>query len=243
MTLPDGVNWEDSPLLDFSKRPSLTLLPDLIRLMVVGNLVSMYGGLLEENGHCRILDVAAGYGELYAYLQNNRKARGAKWEYVGLDVDDRKQARAQKQFPKIDYRLANFEIPGDVAAYSSHRVFDVVVSTETIEHLRKSDGERFIAECMEALSRPAGTFILTSPFTPFANSPGHLYEWGLAEMENFIHDKGWVIKDTFGLKGHTRAVRKYNSAWTQNRVPSTLLRALPTEAGEGDVAVFIIVWR
>jgi 2-polyprenyl-3-methyl-5-hydroxy-6-metoxy-1,4-benzoquinol methylase len=79
--------------------------------------------------------------------------------------------------------------------------FDVIVSTEFIEHITREELEPFIAE-VKRLLKPEGIFIGSTPnkWLPTTN-PFHLYEYTLEELRE-IFEKHFKIIEMFddGLK-------------------------------------------
>src|SRR4051812_5081957 len=102
--MPAGVNWEDSPLFDFTRSPRLSLFPDLCRLLQVGWLSIHYSQVDTLPKKIKLLDVACGFGELLKILRSQRLAKDARIQYIGLDIDNRKLTRARELMPKGDFR-------------------------------------------------------------------------------------------------------------------------------------------
>lgn len=111
-----------------------------------------------------VLDVACGTGVGAALL----KAAGARRVW-GIDIDADSVAYAMARYPQCDF--AQSEATNLCLADAS---VDVVVSFETIEHLR--DQQRFVIEC-ERVMRPGGIFICSTPNTT-------IYQW---QSENPFH--------------------------------------------------------
>ena len=102
---------------------------------------------------CRVLDVGCGNG----FLAGRFLQRGYK--VVGLDLSEEGIAIARKTYP-----AARFEVfPADehVLENLNEAPFDLVVSTEVVEHLYAP--RPFVQGCYSAL-RPGGRFICSTPY-------------------------------------------------------------------------------
>lgn len=215
-------------------------MPDMLRHFIVAHLVNVYGKLQEENRLVRILDVACGFGEQLHILKTNRVGAGTRLAYTGLDVDPRKRARAVELNPSIDYRL------GDITTSfwsMVDRRYDVVISTETLEHLRKEDGQKFLENCMSVVA-PGGHMILTCPNPNLhRDNPWHLYEWPREELAAFITaHKTWEVVDQFDIKIPSRDIKKVVNlpAKTGMRVPNELLRGAIAGVAPGTVMIYVL---
>jgi SAM-dependent methyltransferase len=101
----------------------------------------------------RILDVGCGNGALCGIL------RDLGHEVVGIDLSEQGIAVARKAWPELRFELlaADDELMGKLCC----EPFDVVVSTEVVEHLYAP--RSFIDGCWAAL-KPGGRLILTTPY-------------------------------------------------------------------------------
>jgi len=123
-----------------------------------------------------ILDAACGVG----YGSQILAQAGAR-SVVGADISKKAIDYARRTFACPTTRFVNSaveDLPVPAAC------FDIVMSFETIEHLRCP--ERFVAE-MHRVLRPGGVFICSTPNKHFANrgktaNPYHLSEMGFAEF-------------------------------------------------------------
>jgi 2-polyprenyl-3-methyl-5-hydroxy-6-metoxy-1,4-benzoquinol methylase len=101
----------------------------------------------------RVLDVGCGNG----FTCGEFLRRGCK--VVGIDLSEQGIALARTNFPE-----GRFEILGadqDILQNLAEEPFDLVVSTEVVEHLYAP--REWAAGCYAAL-RPGGTFICTTPY-------------------------------------------------------------------------------
>jgi ubiquinone/menaquinone biosynthesis C-methylase UbiE len=110
----------------------------------------------------RVLDVACGIGYGSAILAQH----GAN-HVVGLDISPEAIAFGTKEYQAANLLLRT----GDACNLPfDDSMFDVVVSFETIEHLK--DPERLLAEISRVL-KPEGRCICSSPNRDFVPSAGH----------------------------------------------------------------------
>ena len=110
---------------------------------------------------CRVLDVGCGNG----FLAGQFLQRGC--QVVGLDLSEQGVEIARKTYPK-----ARFEVlPADerILENLNERPFDIVVSTEVIEHLYAP--RPFVKGCLSAL-RPGGRFICSTPYHGYLKNVG-----------------------------------------------------------------------
>jgi 2-polyprenyl-3-methyl-5-hydroxy-6-metoxy-1,4-benzoquinol methylase len=99
----------------------------------------------------RVLDVATGTG----YGANILRQSGAA-EVVAVDREQSALNYAADRYGTSGIRWVN----GDACALQFKSEFDVVVSFETIEHLK--DPDRFVRECKRVL-KPGGMYIVSTP--------------------------------------------------------------------------------
>ena len=107
----------------------------------------------------RVLDVGCGNG----FMAGRFLSRGC--EVVGVDLSERGIAIARET-----YRTGRFEVlPADaqILANLGCQPFDLVISTEVIEHLYAP--RPYAASCFTAL-RPGGRFICSTPYHGFAKN-------------------------------------------------------------------------
>lgn len=149
-----------------------------------------------------VLDAACGVGYGSALI-----ARSGAKSVVGIDIDA----------PTIAYAREHFARPGVAFAESAAeqlvqlgRTFDVVVSFETIEHLREP--KRFLAEVRRVL-RPGGLFICSTPNRDFTGrqdqiaNPYHLSEMSFAEFTAAFAEQ-FRIEEQYH-QSHSEAYRRH----------------------------------
>ena len=101
----------------------------------------------------RVLDVGCGNG----FIAGQMLRRGC--HVVGVDLSEQGIALARQTYPKARFEfLAADE---DVLARLGEEPFDIVISTEVVEHLY--DPRSYAQGCIAAL-RPGGRFICSTPY-------------------------------------------------------------------------------
>lgn len=126
----------------------------------------------------RVLDVATGTGYGADILRNY----GAR-EVVAVDRNRDALEYARQRYGSTRLRW----VDGDAYALPFEPEFDVVVSFETIEHLKHP--ERFAAECRRVL-KPNGLYIVSTPLNtggPFV-SVHHELEFNPAEFTSLLKE-------------------------------------------------------
>lgn len=142
----------------------------------------------------RVLDVASGVGYGTDYL----RSRGAN--VIGLEIDEQSVRYAQNQYPSCTF------VQGSAEAMPNewNMAYDVVVSFETIEHLKRADD--FLREVVRCL-RPGGLFICSTPNKSLYLFEGHnqfhVKEFYSGEFQRFI-GAAFRVRHTFGQSLHPR---------------------------------------
>lgn len=137
----------------------------------------------------RVLDVATGTG----YGADILRRRGAK-EVVAVDRDDAALAYAARRYRSRSIRW----LKGDAYALGLDAEFDVVVSFETIEHLKEP--ERFVQQCKRAL-KPGGLYVVSTPLNtggPFV-SVHHELEFSPEQFKDLL-GRHFSSIDMFGQR-------------------------------------------
>lgn len=125
-----------------------------------------------------VLDIPCGMGWGTSLLQNARSR-------IGLDLSPEAIAEAQQRYGT----LASFQV-GDMASLPCPDAgLDVVTCMEGIEHVPKTVGVDFVAECHRVL-RPGGLLLLSSPYMAngmHSGNPWHVHEYQPEEIRALIH--------------------------------------------------------
>lgn len=118
---------------------------------------------------------------------------GAK-KVIALDISAEAIAYAKKHFAdkRIDYVISRAEKTGLEDNFA-----DIVVSFETIEHLKEP--AQFVAEALRIL-KPGGSLILSTPNreTSFGDNPYHLQEFTVGELDSLL--SAFTTKKFFGQR-------------------------------------------
>lgn len=101
----------------------------------------------------RVLDLGSGSGALLASLS------GRGWERVGVDISASGVKAAREAFPDITFIEA--DATGDLSAQVGASSFDVVISTETLEHVVLP---RLFVRNAYLVLKPGGRLILSVPY-------------------------------------------------------------------------------
>lgn len=89
-------------------------------------------------------------------------------------------------------------------------IFDVVVSSEFLEHVPKANGEDYLGEVHRVMS-PGGKLILTTPNNQWGlTDPVHINEFSIPEIIEMIEATGLRVVEKYGLKlnAHVRELDK-----------------------------------
>lgn len=103
----------------------------------------------------KVLDVGFGSASLEQKYFNTNS--GKKVEWFGTEISNKSIKRAQKQFPKIEFRLgkiSNIKYPNNK--------FDYVVALEVLEHIKPSETFKALREIFRVV-KPGKYFIVSVP--------------------------------------------------------------------------------
>jgi len=107
----------------------------------------------DKKDSIRVLDMGSGSGEFI-----NMVSQHTGCQCYGIDLSDERVAIASDQFPSVNFSVGSLTDTGLDGEY-----FDLIVSTQTIEHLLDEDLEQAFAE-MQRILKPGGTVFLTTRF-------------------------------------------------------------------------------
>jgi 2-polyprenyl-3-methyl-5-hydroxy-6-metoxy-1,4-benzoquinol methylase len=128
----------------------------------------------------RVLDIACGAG--FGSYQLAKEGNAAR--VTGYDIDEKTitYAAIKNKHPKLDFRV------NDAETFGSNSEYDIIVSFETIEHLKRP--LEFLKNINRALV-PGGVFFVSTPISslPENNNPDnkyHITEWGFTRFRNLV---------------------------------------------------------
>ncbi len=145
------------------------LLADAVRSMI-------------SDGDGALLDVGCGAGAL------THVCHQLGWDATGVDVSADGLALARASFPGV--RFAEGSAYDDLTVFAPPGGFDVVLSSEVIEHLYRP---ALLLERSYAALRPGGRLLVTTPYH------GYLFNIALSVANRWdtrfdVHRDGWHIK-------------------------------------------------
>lgn len=165
-----GVTEEKRAFYDeyWASRSTTRNVHELTRLgQIFGALAHVMSA--DRRAQYDVCDLGCGTGWLSAELLAIGPVTGVDLSPVGIE-----QARAR--YPQVAFEV------GDVTNWQSSKQFDVVVSSEVLEHL--TEKKRFV-ETVTRITKPNGWVVITTP------NKGVKPAWDAADMgEQFLED--WV---------------------------------------------------
>ena len=160
---------------------------------------------LEGKGRLRVLDLGCGNGALCKRLHD------AGCDVTGVDVSEPGIAVARAAYPAIRFESMGVydEPPLDLI-----EAFDVVVSTEVVEHLY---APRALPRLIKRVLKPGGTAIVTTPYHGYLKNlalsvmnkwdphhdvfwdHGHIKFWSRTTLQKLFTDEGFEFESFEGL--------------------------------------------
>lgn len=104
---------------------------------------------LRERTNFRICDLGCGRGWMTAQL-------GAVGQVTGVDLSPEGVRLAARRWPHIEFVCAN------ILEFEADRKFDLIVSSEVIEHIPDSEKKRFVDAIVRNIE-PGGFVVITTP--------------------------------------------------------------------------------
>ncbi|MFZ1742392.1 MAG: class I SAM-dependent methyltransferase [Pontixanthobacter sp.] len=157
--------------------------------------------LVQAAGGQTVLDAGCGNGELAGYLASHG------YRLSGVDADAEGIAIARRRFPDCNFAVSRF-------SKDPKAVFDLVVSTEVVEHLYAP--HELANYCFDAL-RPGGTFIISTPYHGYFKNlalalsgrwgrhlapnwhGGHIKFWDRQSLTGLLVEAGFVVTGFRGV--------------------------------------------
>lgn len=146
----------------------------------------------------RVLDVGCGNG----YTCGEFLKRGC--HVVGVDLSEKGIAIARGEYPNGRFEVISAD--SDILDQLHEQAFDIVVSTEVVEHLYAP--RRWARACFDALE-PGGTFICTTPYHGYLKNlmlaiagkwerhmdplwdGGHIKLWSRRTLQTLLEEAGF----------------------------------------------------
>lgn len=152
--------------------------------------VSRYDWVKDFVKNKTVLDIACGSG--FGSYKLVAEGNAEKVLAGDIDEDTVKYASCRNRHPLVDFQVQNAE------TFKFDKKFDVVVSFETIEHLKKP--EAFLSNVNEVLNTK-GSFFVSTPISgvPYNKKPANIYhtvEWGFVKFQELVSNY-FDIKDIF----------------------------------------------
>jgi 2-polyprenyl-3-methyl-5-hydroxy-6-metoxy-1,4-benzoquinol methylase len=155
----------------------------------------------------RVLDLGAGNGALCGAIHK------LGVNVVGMDYDQQGVELARKGFPELSfYRMGVQDDPAELL--QAHGRFDLVVSTEVVEHLFSP---HLLPQFAAQVLKPGGRLLLTTPYhgylknlalslvdgwdkhhTPLWHG-GHIKFWSHKTIEQLLNQNGFVLEHFSGV--------------------------------------------
>lgn len=179
-------------------------------------------------GNKTVLDIACGEGYGAQLLSQQAK------KVIGVDIHPETVAYAKQHYagPQLDFQVGSV----DAIPVPGKKVFDVIVSFETIEHVDAEKQVAFLTE-VKRLLKPGGLFVVSTPnkqtYTdePHFNNEFHFKEFYPDEFSQFL--KGYF--KNVALLGHALYpisciwnLRRTGKGWKEYRLKYTSEGFRPT---------------
>jgi 2-polyprenyl-3-methyl-5-hydroxy-6-metoxy-1,4-benzoquinol methylase len=183
---PERLNLDRSKLNKFNL--------DISKHLIRYNFANLF---IKENSE--VLDAACGVGYGTNILSQKSK------NIIGIDHSKTAIKFAKKNHKNKKIRF--FE--SDILNFKYKKKFDAIVSLETLEHINKTNGIKWIKKCYNLLKKN-GIFVCSSPLLrvrngkPFITNPHHLHEMKRSELEN-------ILKKTFKVKNINLFIQESNN--------------------------------
>ena len=200
-TLDEQQAYYDERWPKESARPNRLELTRLIEIMR-----ALYDTKLNfATEKVRICDLGCGRGWISSHLSSFGSVTGVDLSKDGIEA-------AQKRWPHVDF------VQADITKYRADELFDIVVSSEVVEHVL--DKKAFFDTAYQIL-RPGGHLIITTPnkklFKLYLNSGAEIQpieDWmSLSNMRTRINSKFMILRhETFPYDSLYRGIFRIISA-------------------------------
>jgi SAM-dependent methyltransferase len=163
---------------------------------------------IKEHAGKRVLDIGCGNGSLCGVLHN------AGFDIVGVENDHKGVQLARKIYPPVKfYKYGVQDDPIELLNKEGDK-FDVVVSTEVIEHLF---APQLLLQYSKVTLKPEGILILTMPYYGYIKnllisilnkwdqhhsslvSYGHIKFFSMKSIKRLLIDNGFAVVKCYGV--------------------------------------------
>ena len=152
------------------------------------------------NAEVEVLDVGCGPDcamiDALTMPRNNVPKR-----YVGVDLNKEPRKTPSRGWATLCWEFNFLERYGELG------LFDLAVSFEVIEHMRKPNGERLL-HALKACLRPSGTLLLSTPVFNGKAAANHLHEWTIPELRASIEAAGLAVVRRHGTFASHQEIKK-----------------------------------
>lgn len=144
---------------------------------------------IEHMKNPRILDVGAGFSEVYDFLIQN----GFKLEYNAIDIEQKSNSEGIN-FIKVDL-TAKEKLP------FFGETFDAVLLLDVLQNIGEDCGKALINETRR-VTKYGGTVCIStrnSLISPETDANNHVFRWDIEKLMAELKMKSFSVKDIFGI--------------------------------------------
>lgn len=172
-----------------------------------GYLAPFVAATLKRLGVKRVLDLGSGNGHLCGVLHSQG------FDVVGVEYDPGGVEISKRAYPRIPfYRFGVQDDPNQLLMEQSP--FDIVVSTEVIEHLFSP---HLLPSFARGVLKPAGRLLVTTPYHGYLKNVaialagkwdhhhtalwhgGHIKFWSRESLSRLLRDQGFDVTEFHGV--------------------------------------------
>lgn len=172
-----------------------------------GYIIPKILDLLRETQSSRVVDIGSGNGSLVNVLHNNNyKAVGVEYDKKGVDISN-------QAYPHSNFY--NFGVQDDPSLLlDTEKLFDVVITTEVIEHLYSP---QLLVQYANSILTPEGYLIISTPYHGYLKNlalsvfnkwdkhftvlwqGGHIKFWSENTLSQLLLENGFKVKSFAGV--------------------------------------------
>jgi SAM-dependent methyltransferase len=144
---------------------------------------------LENMKNPRVLDIGAGFSEVYDFLVQN----GFKLEYNAIDIEKKSDSEGIN-FIKMDL-TAKEKLPFFGGS------FDAILLLDTLQNIREDCGRFVINEARRVMKTSGSLCISTrnSLIAPETDASNHVFRWDIDKLAAELESRSFEVKDLFGI--------------------------------------------